>query len=156
MIGVYFRLHQRNIIRKLQTLKENNHEIKARNKHFYLFLILLFKNLVFYIELKSLIITFCFHCSQFHEHFQRHSSKMFYKKDALKNFAIFWIKKWLDHSVLQQRQLLWWLLLHFFASEFCKRVNVSRFLTKWRETHRLMYKESNSFVYKSAVKYYFF
>ena len=130
----------------MQTMKKINHEIKARNKHIYLFLILLFKNLVFYIELKSLIITFSFFSVSWTFSEALVEDVLQKRRSEFKNDCI------IVCSSSFFKELLRRLLLHFFASAFCKRVNVSRFLTKWRETHRLMYKESNSFVYKSAVK----
>ena len=81
----------------IQTPKEINHQTKTsiftcffslnKNKHFHLFLWYKYKN--------SLWIIFFF---QFHEHIFRSSSlQMLFKIGALKDFAIFWIKKRLQH-----------------------------------------------------------
>ena len=55
------------------------------------------KNLFFYVNLKPLMNNFNF--SQFYKHVFRSSRwQIFFKIGALKNFAIFWIKKGLEHG----------------------------------------------------------
>ena len=101
---VYFSSHQRNIVCEYKLHGKPIMKYQSWTCFWYW----CWKNLFFNVKLKLLMINF--NVSQFHEHIFRSSrSQMFFKIGALKNFAIFWIKK-----RLQQR---------YFA------VNIAKFLT---------------------------
>ena len=83
LFGVYFSPHHRNIVSEYKRMKWNQSWNKS--KHFQLFLS--------WNKNKHLHLFFFFF-SQFHENIFRSScSQMFFKIGALKDFAIFWIKK---------------------------------------------------------------